>query len=120
VTWQGPALVSESPANPHFKQWLSYGPAGQLVLVWRSWHGTPNSPSTPYDVWAAVGRETGSGPVFSAAKHVSSVAAPYGTGGGGDDFSVIISDNQYVHVGWGDSRTGATEVWYSRIPLSDF
>jgi len=120
-TWQGPALVSESPANPHFKPWLSYGPSGQLVMVWRTWHGTPNNPATPYDVWAAVGRDQGvNGAVFGAPVRVSSVAAPYGTGGGGDDFSFIAADNQYVHVAWGDSRTGATQVWYSRRPLTSF
>src|SRR5262249_33871979 len=64
ATWQGPTLVSESPAGPHFKPWISYGPAGQLVLVWRTWHGTPNNPSTPYDVWAAVGREKGTNGVL--------------------------------------------------------
>ena len=120
-TWQGPTLVSESPANPHFKPWLSYGPFGQLVLVWRTWHGTPNSPTTPYDVWAAVGLDAGAkGTIFSAPRRVSSVAAPYGSGGGGDDFSFIISDDQFVHAAWGDSRSGATQVWYSRISLFDF
>ena len=119
-TWQGPTLVSESPANPHFKPWLSYGPLGQLVLVWRTWHGTPNSPTTPYDVWAAVGLDGHNGAVFSAPRRVSSVAAPYGTGGGGDDFSFITSDHQFVHAAWGDSRSGATQVWYSRISLFDF
>src|SRR5262249_57234664 len=99
----------------------SSGPFGQLVLVWRTWHGTPNDPATPYDVWAAVGFDAGAkGPLFSAPRRVSSVAAPFGTGGGGDDFSFIASDDQFVHVGWGDSRTGATQVWYSRIPLVSF
>lgn len=120
-TWQGPTLVSDSPANPKFKPWLSYGPSGQLLLVWRNWHGTPNSPTTPYDVWAAVGSEHGgNGVVFSAPVRVSSASAPYGSGGGGDDFSFITGDNQYVHVAWGDSRSGATQVWYSRIPLNAF
>jgi NADPH2:quinone reductase len=30
------------------------------------------------------------------------------------------ADNKYVHVGWGDSRSGFTQVWYGRIPLPTF
>lgn len=118
-TWRGPALVSETSTDRHFKQWLSYGPTGELVLVWRTWHGPPNLPTTPYDVWAALGREHGAnGPVFSAPRRVSSADSPFG--GSGDDFSFVTVDRQFVHVGWGDSRNGATDVWYSRIPRVDF
>jgi hypothetical protein len=46
--------------------------------------------------------------------------APFGTGGGGDDFSQVPVDNQYVHVAGGDSRSGLTQVEYARIPLSPF
>lgn len=119
-TWQGPTLVTDS-LNPHFKPWLSFGPAGQLVLLWRTWHGTPRSKTTPYDVWAAVGRVgEHNGAVFGKPVPVSSVAAPIGSGGGGDDFSYVICDKQFVHAAWGDSRSGATQVWYSRIPLKNF
>jgi hypothetical protein len=120
-TWQGPTDVAEGPPNQRFKPWLNYGPSGQLVLVWRTWEGTPDLTTTPYDVWAAIGRAEGSnGAVFSSPLRVSSVAAPFGTGGGGDDFSYITADNRYIHVAWGDSRSGATQVWYSRIPLTAF
>jgi hypothetical protein len=121
-TWHGPTDVGEAPPNLQFKPWLSFGPSGQLALVWRTWHGTPGT--SPYDVWAAVGRDEGAnGAVFTAPVKVSSVAAPYpplNPGGGGDDFSFILADNQYVHVGWGDSRSGRTEAWYGRISLPTF
>ena len=56
---------------------------------------------------------------------VSSVAAPYPKSGSlGDDFSFIIPDKKYVHVGWGDSRNiifgGGVQIWYARIPLASF
>jgi hypothetical protein len=121
-TWQGPANVGESPANPQFKPWLSYSPSGQLALVWRTYHGAVGTAS--YDVWAAVGRAQGAnGASFSAPVRVSSVAAPYpplNPGGAGDDFSFVLADNKYVHVGWGDSRNGRTEAWYGRISLTSF
>jgi hypothetical protein len=121
-TWHGPTDVGETPPNQQFKPWLSYSPSGQLALVWRTYHGTPGT--APYDVWTAVGRVHGSnGAVFSSPVRVSSVAAPYPSqnpGGGGDDFSFVLADNQYVHVGWGDSRNGRTEAWYGRISLPTF
>jgi len=123
TTWQGPAQVGEAPANPRFKPWISFAPSGQIALVWRTLHGTSIT-SDPYDVWAAVGRyDGGNGVVFSAPVAVSSVAAPYpplSEGGGGDDFSFVIADRTFVHVGWGDSRNGPTQTWYGRIPLSTF
>jgi hypothetical protein len=124
ATWHGPALVAEAPANQRFKPWLSYGPSGLLALVWRTWNGAPNA--SPYDVWAAVGRDEGrNGPAFSAPMRVSSEAAPYpAQSGGGDDFSFIIADGKYVRVGWGDSRDvavgGGVQIWTARIPLGSF
>jgi hypothetical protein len=72
-------------------------------------------------VWVAVGRvDERNGAVFGTPVQLSSVAAPFGTGGGGDDLSYVICDDAFVHAAWGDSRSGATQVWYSRIPLKNF
>jgi hypothetical protein len=130
-TWQGPTVVAETPSNQQFKPWISYSPSGQIALVWRTWHGSPNT--SPYDVWAAVGRAEGqNGAVFSAPMRVSSVAAAYPSvpplayPGFGDDFSWVVATDKYVHVGWGDSRdaaaplNGGVQVWYGRIPINAF
>jgi hypothetical protein len=116
-TWSGPTLVGEAPANPRFKPWISYSPSGELVVVWRTLHS-----DGAYDVWSAIGRhKRGNGAVFGAPLRVSSVAAPYPPGGTfGDDFSWVAADHKYVHVGWGDSRSGATQTWYGRIRRTDF
>lgn len=120
-TWRGPTLVAETPANQRFKPWITYGPSGQIALVWRTRYSDGS-----YDVWSAVGRDEGhKGALFSAPVRVSSVAAPYPPQyGGGDDFSWIIADHKYLHVGWGDSRDvpvdGGVQVWYARIPLTTF
>ena len=119
TTWHGPTQVAEAPAEPRFKPWLSFGTAGQLTLVWRTLHSHGR-----YDVWAATGQVRGQrGAVFGAPVRVSSAAGSYpplSKEGGGDDFSFIAADQQYVHVGWGDSRNGPTQLWYARIPLSNF
>ena len=43
VTWSGPALVGEGSPDQQSKPSISYGPAGELVLVWRTWLGSPNT-----------------------------------------------------------------------------
>jgi hypothetical protein len=126
-TWQGPTDVAEAPANEQFKQWISYSPSGEIALVWRTWHGSLNT--SPYDVWAALGRAQGrNGAVFTAPVRVSSVAAPYPSDypGFGDDFSWVVATNKDIYVGWGDSRDtaapldGGTQVWFARMPLKTF
>jgi hypothetical protein len=121
ASWQGPTNITESGAHAHFKPWLSFGPSGQLALVWRTWEGPPDVTTTPYDVFVAVGRvQGGNGAVFTRPIELGSPTAPFSTGGGGDDFSQVQVDNQYVHAAWGDSRSGLTQVEYARIPLSAF
>jgi hypothetical protein len=118
ATWHGPTLVGEAPANPRFKTWISFGPSGQIALVWRTLHGGSIG-TAPYDVWAAVGHDVGKrGAVFSAPVRVSSVASPYppGSNGRGDDYSFVLADQKYLHIAWGDSRSGLTEAWYGRVP----
>jgi hypothetical protein len=115
ASWDGPALVGESPANTRFKPWITFGTSGNLALAWRTHYA-----NGAYDVWAALGHvAASSGAVFGAPIRVSSVAAPYPSGyAAGDDFSWIITDKHYAHIGWGDSRNGPVQLWYGRIPLS--
>lgn len=115
ATWHGPTLVGENPPNPRFKPWITFGTSGNLALAWRTRYA-----DGAYDVWAALGHvDASNGAVFSAPIRVSSVAAPYPSGyAAGDDFSWIITDAHYAHVGWGDSRNGPVQLWYGRIPLS--
>ncbi len=126
--WQGPTVVAETPPNQQFKPWLSYGPHGQLLLVWRTWLGSPNT--APYDVWLAVGRDQGRrGAVFGAPIRISSLSAAYPPGyTAGDDFSWVTADQKYIYVGWGDSRdaTGqfteaaGVQMWIARLPQKSF
>jgi hypothetical protein len=120
ATWAGPTQVAESPANQQFKPWISYGANGNIALVWRTWHGAPET--SPYDVWAAVGHDQGqSAPVFSAPMRISSATGSYPKGYiAGDDISWAITSGKYVYAGWGDARNGPVQVWISRVPLSDF
>lgn len=119
-TWQGPTTVGEAPPNTRFKPWLTFGPSGLLALVWRT-----QNPDGSYDVWAAIGRVKGAnGADFTSPLRVTSQSGTYPPSGGqGDDFSWVIADNQFLHIGWGDSRNEpaqGVQVWYSRIPTTTF
>jgi hypothetical protein len=133
LTWSGPTLVAEAPANQQFKPWISYTPSGQILLAWRTWQGSPNV--SPYDVWLAVGRDEGShGAVFGTPIRVSSEAAAYPPGyTAGDDFSYVTASNKNIYVGWGDSRNagvevngttikegGGVQIWMARFSLRSF
>ncbi len=123
-TWQGPAYVAEAGTNQQFKPWLSYGPSGQLLLMWKSWQGTPGT--SPYNVWAAVGFDLGfrHAPFFSAPVSVSPTVGPYAPGAEDDDRSSVVATNKYVYVGWGNSLSlptaGGQQVWVSRVPIKAF
>jgi hypothetical protein len=120
ISWQGPVDVAESPPNQRFKPWISYGPTGVIALVWRTWHGAPDT--SLYDVWAALGRPKGQqGVVFSAPMRISSATGSYPKGYvAGDDFSWVVADRADVFVGWGDARSGPVQAWMARIPLGSF
>lgn len=122
-TWQGPTDVAEPGTHQKFKPWLSYGPSGQLALMWRSWQGTPGT--SPYNVWAAVGLDLGRhAAVFSAPVSVSPAVGPYAPGAEDDDRSSVVATGRYVYVGWGNSLSlptaGGQQVWVSRVPYSSF
>ena len=36
ATWHGPALVEESPPNPRFEPWITFGASDNLAIVWRT------------------------------------------------------------------------------------
>jgi hypothetical protein len=122
-TWQGPTNVAEAGTNHQYKSWLSYGPSGQLVLMWKSAQGTPGT--SPYNVWAAVGRDLGSnGANFSAPVQVSPTVGPYAPGSEDDDRSSVVASNKYVYVGWGNSENlltaGGQSVSVTRVPITAF
>ena len=41
-----------------------------------------------------------------------------GNFGFGDDLATVDVDGQYVHMVWGDNRSGFFGTWYGRVPLS--
>jgi hypothetical protein len=113
ATWSGPTVVGQDPpGTTRFHPAISYSPNGKIVVAWRVRYA-----DAKYDVYIARGKHQGSnGAVFSAPVKVTSVAGAYPPGPTfGDDQTYVVSAQKDAYVGWGDSRTGATQIWVGRI-----
>jgi hypothetical protein len=108
-TWSGPTAVSDDSSFTKvlWKPWIAYSADGTLGLMWRTWHGSPNT--SPYSVSAAISDDGGAS--FTTPLQVSdgNSAAPYPglppIRTFGDDFSFITFSKQAAFVAWADWRT---------------
>ena len=110
---------------------MAYLPQGVLALMWRTSQActagqTPaptqglGGPSLPYNVWAAVSRDGGT--TFSAPLKVSSEDSPAAQSqfSGGDDYSSVAVDGDFVYVAWADWRSKERDNYFRAVPISAF
>jgi hypothetical protein len=122
-SWSKPATLTNDFHRTIVKPWVAFSPAGVFGIFWRSSDApptavpqaprapTPGSPPSPpktypYDVWAAISRD--SGKTMSKPLKVSSKPspAPDPLQESTDDVSFIVLDRTDAHYGWGDWRSG--------------
>lgn len=106
-TWRHNQIIANDACRP----WIEFGENGVLGVVWRTHH---------VHCYAAISHDHGE--TFSCPLRFNAVAQPVGDSGTQSDYwSRIAIDDEYVHVGWADSRTGgALSAIYGRAPLSAF
>ena len=79
-------------------------------------------PAGGYDMWTSASRDGGL--TFKTVRMSHAVSPVVSRERGnflfGNDLSTMDIDDQYVHVVWGDNRTGFLGTWYGRIPLSAY
>lgn len=96
---------------------MKYSPKGDLGLIWKATYA-----DRTYDVWSAVSRDSGRS--FKTVRVSHAVSPPLIPERGnflfGDDLSSIDIDGEYLHVVWGDNRSGFLGTWYGRVPLSAY
>lgn len=117
-TWLPPAVAAEVPEGVMFgHRAIKYSPKGDLGLIWKA----ANADRT-YDVWSAVSRDGGR--TFKTVRVSHAVSPPLilerGNFGFGDDLSSVDIDGEFLHVVWGDNRSGFLATWYGRVPLSAY
>jgi hypothetical protein len=96
---------------------MKYSPKGDLGVIWKAMY-----PDRSFDVWSAVSRDHGRS--FKTVRVSHAASPPYIPERGnflfGDDLSSLDLDESFLHVVWGDNRSGFLATWYGRVPLSAY
>jgi hypothetical protein len=110
-TWRRPVVFRAPAAATFSRPWLAYSPLGVLGVMWRTRHADGST-----DVFVTVARDGLRR--FERPVRVNHATSPPPAGSElGDDFSHVTFDDAFVHVGWGDWRSGHMDAWYARLPL---
>jgi len=117
-TWSQPVVAAQVAAGANFgHRAMKYSAKGDLALMWKANYGEGT-----YDVWSSASRDGGR--TFKTVRVSHAVSPPANPErnnfGFGDDLSSIDVDDQFVHVVWGDRRSGFEGTWYGRVPLSAY
>jgi hypothetical protein len=119
-TWKGPIVAGGTPGARINKPDMDYSQKGDLALMWLAM----NQDQT-FTAWSAASRDGGN--TFGKSIQVSSSPSPSrtsmknrGNNWDGDDIATLAVDNEYVHMVWGDLRSGFLGSWYARIPLAGY
>lgn len=117
-TWGQPVVAAKLPEGASFGQRaMKYSAEGVLALIWKQMYADRS-----YDVWSTASRDGGAS--FKMARVSHAVSPPYIPERGnfmyGDDLSSVDVDDRYVHVVWGDNRSGFEATWYGRVPLTAY
>ena len=117
-TWLTPVVAAQLPDGANFShRAMKYSPKGDLALIWKAAYADRS-----FDVWSAASRDNGR--TFKTVRVSHAISPPYIPERGnflfGDDLSSVDVDGEYVHVVWGDNRSGFEATWYGRVPLSAY
>ena len=118
-TWTSFARVNDDAVGNGKMQdlpWCGFDVNGDLIVGWRD---RRNAPGTGYqqaaEIWGAVKRKDSTS--FSPNFRISDTIAPFNAqylDTNGNDFMCIDLRNDTMYAVWGDVRTGALNVWFSR------
>ena len=128
-TWSQPVVAARVPDGVRFgHRAMKYSAKGDLALIWKAMYpgdetyGTNSQKIGRFDVWSSLSRDGGN--VFKTVRVSHEVSPPYILERSnflfGDDLSSVDVDDQYVHVVWGDNRSGFLGTWYGRLPLGAY
>jgi hypothetical protein len=118
-TWQPAVPAAQLPAGAASfgHRAMKFSAKGALALMWKATY-----PDGSFDVWSAVSKD--SGRTFKTVRVSHAVSPPYIVQRGnfmfGDDLSSLDVDEGFVHVVWGDNRSGFQGTWYGRVPITAY
>jgi hypothetical protein len=117
-SWLPPVIAAQLPAGANFgHRAMKYSAQGVLALMWKATYA-----DRTYDVWSSASRDGGRS--FKTVRVSHAVSPPTKPDRGnfmfGDDLSSLDVDGEFVHIVWGDNRSGFLGTWYGRVPLSAY
>lgn len=117
-SWNPPVQAAQVGTGASFgHRAMKYSPNGDLALIWKAMYAGGS-----FDVWSSASLDGGLS--FKTVRVSHSISPPYIVERGnfmlGDDLSSVDVDDHYVHVVWGDNRSGFEATWYGRIPIGAY
>jgi len=118
-TWATPVRINDDAASNGKMQdmtWAGFDENGNLVTAWRDRRSAAGTGyQQPTEIWGAIKWKDSAN--FSANFRISDTATPYDSiylSGSGNDFMNVAMAQDTLSAVWGDVRTGALNIWFSR------
>lgn len=98
--------------------WAGFSESGKYAVAWRDRRNTGGTSSSPFEVYTSV--STDGGATFKPDQNLNSAASPFINIQKGNDFIGVCLDDNYVFSNWCDLRSGNTDIFVNRLPMSVF
>ena len=123
-SWSAPVRVNNDAVGNGKMQdlvWSDFDEHGNVIAAWRD---RRNAPGTGYqqasEIWGAIKWKDSVS--FSANYRISDTIVAYDSvylSGSGNDFMNVAMAQDTMSAVWGDVRTGALNIWFSRRSMSN-
>jgi hypothetical protein len=119
ATWSGPNRVNNDAAGNGKMQdmvWANFDGHSNIVTAWRDRRNAPGTGyQQPSEIWGTIKWKDSAS--FSANFRISDTIVAYDSAylsGNGNDFMNVAMAQDTLSAVWGDVRTGALNIWFSR------
>ncbi len=119
ATWSAPARVNDdATANGKMQDlvWANFDEHGNIVAAWRDRRNAAGTGyQQPSEIWGAIKWHDST--AYSANFRISDTIVAYDSvylSGSGNDFMNVAMAQDTLSAVWGDVRTGALNIWFSR------
>lgn len=122
VTWTStPMRVNDDAIGNGAGQdmcWAGFSQTGKYAVSWRDRRNTGGTSTSSFEIYTTV--STDAGVSYKPNYKTSSAASPFINIQKGNDFIGICMDDNFVYSDWCDLRTGNTEIFVGKVPMSTF
>lgn len=98
--------------------WAAFSKTGKYGVTWRDRRNTGGTSSSAFEIYTTI--STDGGVLFKPNYKISSAFSPFINIQKGNDFLGVCLDDNSIYNDWCDLRTGNTEIFVNKAPLSLF